>query len=598
MKPFPKILVLALGLLVCLSGIWVFPLHEPDEGRYGEIALRMAQSGDWLTPRLNGIRYFEKPPLFFWLAGVSIRLFGPSEFAVRLPSVLAAFLTLVFTLSLADRLFGPRTARLAVLLLLTAPLFAVFAKLALVDMLLTACITGAVASVFEVAVDGQSPSRNQALGFWAMSGCACLCKGPIGVVLPLLGFVLFAIWTRGWSFLRGLVLNPLGLAAFSLVAGPWFVLMEVQNPGYLPTFLVEQHLGRMFSEEHFQRFRPVWYYVPLLAALLAPWTLFLPDVIIRFAGSLTASRPPLASDASGDVVVMSRRLRSRVLLNCLWIGPLVLFSCAQSKLAYYLLPLFPPLCVLLADVFVSTSDGRVRASPAFPRRFLALALICFLATGALLISDWQAERVRSLLTHALAQPIDQEAVVERVNLIVPTASYFAVALGLVGLACLWSARRGRSKRGVSAEPAIAALIIVVSVLPWIAGRLGPLFSARRVALAVQTDLSAADQVLFFQRHYRTVSFYLQRPGILWNASFDEFGHSPGDEELAGSSLQKRPEALKQLWSGTGRTVAIVSGSEDLRDFRNITGAPDSRVIGRFGRVVILQNRPAASERTD
>ncbi len=598
MTPSSKVLILTLGLLVCLSGIWVFPLHEPDEGRYGEIALRMAQSGDWLTPRLNGIRYFEKPPLFFWLAGLSIRLFGPSELAVRLPSVLAALLTLAFTLSLADRLFGPRTARLAALVLLTAPLFAVFAKLALVDMLLTACVTGAVASVLEAAVDNRGPRRSQALGFWAMSGCACLCKGPIGIVLPLLGFTLFAIWTRRSSCLRGLVLNPLGLVAFFLVIGPWYVFMELKNPGYLSTFLIEQNLGRMVSGEHFQRLRPAWYYLPALAALLSPWTLFLPDLIVRFAGSLSPSRRRLSPDATQDAVVVFRRVQGRMLLNCLWIPPLVLFSCAQSKLAYYLLPLFPPLCVLLADVFVCSSDGRVRPSPTFPRRFLALASICFFAAGGLLISHWQAERVRMSLIRALAWRIDQEAVVERVNLLVPTAPYFAAALGFVGLGCLWSARRRRAAAGSSAEPAIAALIIVGCFLPWMAGELGPLFSAQRIALAVQSNLSADDRLLFFQKYYRTVPFYLRRPGILWNASWDEFGRLPDQGELAKSSMQKRPEVLRRLWSESGRSVAIISGSEDLRDFRNITGGADSRVIGKFGRVVVLENRPADHEKSD
>lgn len=597
MKRTQKMLLLTLGLLVCLSGIWSFPLHDPDEGRYGEIALRMAQSGDWLTPRLNGIRYFEKPPLFFWLAGLSIRLFGASEFAVRLPSVLAAFLTLAFALGLADRLFGLRTARLAVLLLLTAPLFGVFAKVALVDMLLAACITGAVGLVFEAALKNRAPTRKETVGFWALSASACLCKGPIGVVLPMLGFILFAAWTRRWAFLQRLVVNPLGLIVFSLVAGPWFVLMEVQNPGYLPTFLIQQNLGRMFSGEHFQRFRPVWYYVPCLAALLSPWTLFLPDIILRFSASLSASRRPLEPDATSEQVVAIRRQHSLVLLNCLWIGPLLLFSCAQSKLSYYLLPLFPPLCILLGDVFVSRNDGSERRSSAFRRRFLALGIICCFTAGALLISYYQAERTRASLIRALAGPVDQGAVIERVDLLLATAPYFAAALGFIGMSCFWSSRRRQPARASAPEPVIAALIIVVCVLPWIAGRLGPLFSAQRVALAIQDDLGNTDRILFFQRYYRTVPFYLQRSGILWNAAWDEFGRAPDGEELARFSLQRRPEALRDLWSGTDRAVAIVCGSDDLRDFRNITGHLDSRIIGKFGRVVILENR-AAEERTD
>jgi len=598
MKRFPEILVLMLGLLVCLSGIWVFPLHEPDEGRYGEIALQMAQSGDWLTPRLNGIRYFEKPPLFFWLAGLSIRLFGASEFAVRLPSVLAAFLTLAFTISLAGRLFGSRAGRLATLLLLTAPLFGTFAKLALVDMLLTACITGAIVSVFEAALDNRAPTPKQTLGFWVMSGLACLCKGPLGLGLPLLGFVFFAVWSRRWSFLRGLVLNPIGLAAFLVTTGPWFILMEVENPGYLVTFLVEQNLGRMFSGEHFQRFRPIWYYLPVLAALLSPWTLFLPDVINRFVAGLSDSRKPLLHDEDPGTLTAVRQAHGRVLLNCLWIGPLLLFSCAQSKLAYYLLPLFPPLCVLLADVFVSKHDGKTRGSPAFARRFLALGFICLLAAAALLVSHWQAERVKTTLIHTLAGPIDQEAVVERVNLIVPTAPYFAAALGFVGGACLWSTRRRVTAHGTPPDLLIVALISVIFFMPWLAGQLGPLFSARRIASAVQRDLPATDKFLFFRRYYRTLPFYLERPGILWNPAWDEFGRWPDAEELARFSLQKRPEALRTLWSGPTRAVAIVCGSEDLTDFRNITGSSGSRVIGRFGRVVILENRPAETERTD
>src|SRR5262245_47829876 len=119
-----------------LSGAFLLPLQEPDEGRYGDIAASMARTGDWLTPRLNGIRYYEKPPLYFWLGAAAVAVLGPTETAVRLPSVLACLATVLLLMNWGRRAAGPKGELLAGAMGGTIPLFALFAHMAMVDLVL------------------------------------------------------------------------------------------------------------------------------------------------------------------------------------------------------------------------------------------------------------------------------------------------------------------------------------------------------------------------------------------------------------------------------------------------------------------------------
>src|SRR2546428_245121 len=180
--------VLIFSFFIFSAGIWTLPLQEPDEGRYADIAAAMARpGGDWITPRLNGIPYYEKPPLFFWITAASMKIFGVVEWAGRLPSLLAALFAVALVIVMGRSAFGPGTGCTAGLILATSPLVMVLAHFCFVDVLLLALLTGALAALFYALIDRpleQSSPRLPVMAFWAVVALATMTKGPIGVAIP------------------------------------------------------------------------------------------------------------------------------------------------------------------------------------------------------------------------------------------------------------------------------------------------------------------------------------------------------------------------------------------------------------------------------
>src|SRR5262245_495946 len=173
-----RLAILAGAALLHLAGAFLLPLQEPDEGRYGDIAATMARTGDWLTPRLNGLRYYEKPPLYFWLGAASASIFGPTEFAVRLPSVLACLGTILILMIWARRAAGPTVELLAGVMGATTPLLALFAHMAMVDLVLAFLTTLALYAAWRGLIDDSS-DRRWPWVFWGACALAMLTKGPV-----------------------------------------------------------------------------------------------------------------------------------------------------------------------------------------------------------------------------------------------------------------------------------------------------------------------------------------------------------------------------------------------------------------------------------
>ncbi len=318
--------VVLLGLFFRLGDL---PLIGADEPRYARISEEMANTGDYLTPHLQGRPWLEKPPLLFWLQAVSFKLFGVGELQARLPVAFAALAgSLVLGWMLA-RSSGPSAGFLAFLILQTSVLYLLFGRSGSTDMPLTACLTVALAAGF-LAQQGGS------LGWSALAGVALaggiLAKGPVALVLA--GSVIFI-----WAFLMDRFpwsRRQVGMAALCLlaVAVPWYAWVWVENgENFALTFWVNHHLARYVSDLHHHR-QPVWYYLPILLVGFFPWVVF------------------LWSSARSLWEAGRRPHREGVSLNCyLWIWalvPLVFFSLSGSKLAGYILPSIPPLAGLVA----------------------------------------------------------------------------------------------------------------------------------------------------------------------------------------------------------------------------------------------------------
>lgn len=326
------------------------PLAVPDEGRYGEIGRWMLQSGDWLTPRLNGIPFFHKPPYVYWLEAIALAIWGVSAWALRWVSALHAGLMLL-ALYLATRgSVGEATARRAAIMLGSSLAFLFGGQYVNHDMAVAAWIGVAIwcfALAFARLPGSASASADAAamwlarLGFVAC-GLGFLSKGLIGVALPGLVLLVWLIWT---GQLRKIGQLPWlsGLALFVLISLPWLVLAQQRFPDMLGYLFGTQQFSR-YTAATFNNPRPWWFYLPVLVASLFPWALF------------------VASQALGQIRKSSAGApTAKPLLALCWIwlvAILLFFSVPNSKLPGYILPVIPPLALLAALGFERGRAGK------------------------------------------------------------------------------------------------------------------------------------------------------------------------------------------------------------------------------------------------
>jgi 4-amino-4-deoxy-L-arabinose transferase-like glycosyltransferase len=325
----------ALLLYPCLS----FPLFEPDESRYAEIPREMLQHGDWITPRLQGEPYLEKPPLLYWLTAVSFQLFGVHDWAARLPPALAVHGCVLVLYFVGRRGFGEQPAFRGALMLSLAPGFMSIGRLLIIDGVLTFCTTLALFSAFE-AVRGSRLRWN----WWLLSAVACglgvLSKGPVALAL-LAPPLLLQRWLTGRPLpvTRGAVAAFLGVTIGLSV--PWYAALCLRAPDFAYVFFWEHNVMRFLTP--FAHERGVWFYGPVLLLGLLPGTLLLWP-FLRFLGS-------------SDEIIAKRRPAELGFLLLAGGWCLLFFTLSSCKLPTYILPAFPPLALALGW-FVTHSAWR------------------------------------------------------------------------------------------------------------------------------------------------------------------------------------------------------------------------------------------------
>lgn len=309
------------------------PLALPDEGRYAEVGRWMWMSGDWLTPRLDGIPFFHKPPLLHWLQALSFSTFGVGPWAARWVPATHAALMLATVYLTARRVSTPAVARRAALMLGTSLSFLMAGQYVNHDMLVAAWIGVAIWSFALAFLHGERPHAGWArLGF-AACALGVLGKGLIGLALP--GLVLL-VWLLATRQLAKVLRLPWlsGLAIFAAIALPWFVLAQQQYPDLFGYLFGVQQFGR-YTGTTFNNPRPWWFYLPVLAGLFFPWIIFVFNQL---------KMPAQQADAATDSIA-----RPVWLLCWIWIVAIVgFFSVPNSKIVGYVLPVLPPLCLLAA----------------------------------------------------------------------------------------------------------------------------------------------------------------------------------------------------------------------------------------------------------
>lgn len=326
------------GWLLAGSTLWLLitagmrPLMLPDEGRYVGVAWEMLSSGNWLVPTLDGMPFFHKPPLFYWLTAAGMQIFGANEWSGRLASTASAILATLALFAFVRKHADKSTANLAAVVLVTQPFYFAGAQFANLDMLVAAMISITILAVADAALclERDQPYRGMLTVGYVFAALGVLAKGLIGFVLP--GAVLF-VWLavrRKYRLLPKLLSLP-HVLLFCALTAPWFLWMEKSFDGFWDYFFVYHHFRR-FAETGFNNQQAFWFYLPVLLLFTLPWSPW----VFRIA-----SRAFLRDTEKSAI-------RSLMVIWVMII--LAFFSLPKSKLVGYILPALPPFASLIADL--------------------------------------------------------------------------------------------------------------------------------------------------------------------------------------------------------------------------------------------------------
>ncbi len=476
------------GLLLIFTLIWFSNIEErklfrPDEGRYAEIAREMALSGDWITPRLNGLKYFEKPPLQYWATAAAFKLFGEHHWTARWWPVTTTFASVLLMFWVGRRLYGEAAGLAAAAALGGCTWFILNGHFNALDAGLSAFFSVALLS-FLMAQRADATvleNRNWMLAVWAALALAVLSKGLIGVVLPGAVLALYLLVERDWRMLTRLHLGK-GLAVLLLMTAPWFIAVSWSNEEFARFFFIHEHAERFLTPVH-RREGVWWYFVPLLLLGAMPWT---PFIALRLRAGW------LREGGRGSL----QPLR----LALIWTGfTVVFFSLSHSKLPSYILPVFPALALFIGVQMLRMEEA------VLSRVAWGLAII----GGALLF-------VVLLGNHYLVRLFSSQAS--------PTEVVRNVAPWLLASIAVFTAG-ACAAAGLFQRQQVLAAILLLAFGSLGAGMLGMsghdqlsrLYSAWHIVREIEATHGPLNQDIPFysiQMHDQTLPFYLRRPVIL------------------------------------------------------------------------------------
>lgn len=342
--------------LAWFGGLEYRGLFQPDEGRFAEIPREMLDSGDWVTPRLNDFKYFEKPPLQYWATAVALGAFGRDEWSARLWPAVSGFLCVLLVAFAGNRIGPPGAGFVAGLILASCVGFFMAGQYLTLDMGLTLFLCATMCAFLLARREG---SRGWMLLAWAAMAGAVLSKGLVGMVLPAAALAGYALVQRDWSPLRRLEWLRGGLIFAGLVL-PWHLLVQWRNPEFFRIYVLQEHFGRYFLPDH-HRPGQWWYFAVILLLAMIPWAAVLPSAVRR-ALAAPAGRP--AFDVDRFLLVFAAVI-------------LVFFSASSSKLPAYIVPAIPVLALLLGRDIAGGANLDARQ----PGLLLALAGACAFAFG-------------------------------------------------------------------------------------------------------------------------------------------------------------------------------------------------------------------------
>ena len=516
----PRPFLILLGLLaifISLSDLGYRRLANPDEGRYSEISREMVVTGDFVTPRLNGLKYFEKPPLQYWATAVAFTLFGESEFTARLYTALCGLGCILLIAYTGKRVFDEETGILAGVVMLSTPFFMAMTGIVTLDMGLTFWMTLAVSSFLISQHDPAQLSRSRWLWLaWAAMAAAVLSKGLIGIVFPAAALFFYCVFQRDFRLLFKLEWGR-GSLIFLAISVPWFVIVSLRNPEFPQFFFIHEHFERFLSTVH-RREQPWWFFFPILFAGFLPLAVALMPAC--FAGwRRTAS----TSGESGTFSPIKF-----ILIYSAFI--LLFFSKSGSKLPSYILPMFPVLALVMGTYLRAAEPKRLAwlVLPVFP-----LSLV-----GA--YAAWVALAARG---DEFSRPLYQEASV-----------WAAAAVGAMGVAAIASFVLLRAQRKWLGLLVLAiGTVTTIKLIDRGYERISPLQSAFALSESVKPHLKPETRLYSVGNYEQSLPFYLKRTITLVDY-VDEFEMG---QKLEPQKWIAKTSDFAIAWNLPGPAIAII-----------------------------------------
>ncbi len=476
-----QMLLLAFAVLwgvVWFMGAQSRSLLEPDEGRYAEVPREMVASGNWVTPRVDGVKFFDKPPLQYWATAIAYKTIGISNFSARLWPLLLGLASILAVGWAGLRMAGRRTGLAAALVLGSSFLWAMGSHINTLDLGVSAIFAMALASFIVAQLPTTDPGRRRSLMWltWALIAAAVLSKGLIGIVFPAGTLFFYLLVKRDWGRLRQVEMLWGGLLCLAILL-PWFIAVSAANPEFFHYFFIREHFTRFLTNED-ARVHPFWFFIPVVIVGMFPWLGFLPAALRR------PWRRRLAQD---------RQFDPRLFL-WIWTWMIFLFfSISHSKLPFYILPIFPALALLIGMEMEGMRDKAVAI-----RLGISVVLLAIVVPALYWIREPEKVQVLGAAFHNFIFSI---SVALAIWVLLLAVAVVLAWRGRVGWALLLTALVGLALPQV--------LLIRFQVL-------APVYSAESMAAKMAPLLTPGEPVYAVHWFRRGLPFYLRRTIILVN----------------------------------------------------------------------------------
>ncbi|MCX8110360.1 MAG: glycosyltransferase family 39 protein [Syntrophorhabdaceae bacterium] len=468
------LIIVLMSWMFFFSGLGAYSLKEPDEGRYAEIPREMVETGDYLVPHLNYVRYFEKPPLFYWTVAASYKISGINEWSFRIPNALSAFICVILTYIFSRRWFNSKIAFFSSMILASSFGFFSMARIVTLDMFFTLWLSCSLFLFYEYYKD-KKPFFIYL--FYICLALATLTKGIVVIILMLITIFIFLITEKRLDFIKEM--KPLkGIIVYLVVALPWFITISMKEKEFFYFFFIDQHFLRFFTSKH-KRTGSILYFFPVLFGGLFPWSFFLPRAVVNLWK------------------------RKEIRLFLIWsIVVFAFFSISSSKLPPYILPIFPAMALVLGVLFGEKDTSKINTKweiLPFVLIFVAIISIPFLYNTEIFLK-WV------------------EAISDEAPLIISELKVFFIILAATSffaLLFLLMSARSIIYRVMFFLLVIFSFVFICNIIihRHIIDRLN---TTKDIALALNERKSDNDLIVNYGSYDQTLTFYIKKRIIIVN----------------------------------------------------------------------------------